>query len=85
VPDAAWDPEAEEQLGRAFDRRLAARLLEAARPHRGLITGSLLLFPVVAVLELAQPWLLKLVNASLTASTSPCWPFSTRSARSRAT
>jgi len=59
VPDAAWDPEAEEQLGRAFDRRLAARLLEAARPHRGLITGSLLLFPVVAVLELAQPWLLK--------------------------
>ena len=59
MPDAAWDPEAEEQLGRAFDRRLAARLLEAARPHRGLITGSLLLFPVVAVLELAQPWLLK--------------------------
>ena len=59
MPDAAWDPEAEEQLGRAFDRRLAARLLEAARPHRGLISGSLLLFPVVAVLELAQPWLLK--------------------------
>ena len=59
MPDAAWDPEAEEQLGRAFDRRLAARLLEAARPHRGLITGSLLLFPVVAVVELAQPWLLK--------------------------
>src|SRR5262249_36898659 len=59
VPDSAWDPEAEEQLGRAFDRRLAARLLEAARPHRGLVTGSLLLFPVVAVVELAQPWLLK--------------------------
>ena len=59
MPDAAWDPEAEEQLGRAFDRRLAARLLDAARPHRGLITGSLLLFPVVAVVELAQPWLLK--------------------------
>jgi ATP-binding cassette subfamily B protein len=60
VPDSAWDPEAEEQLGRAFDRRLAARLLEAARPHRGLISGSLLLFPVVAVVELAQPWLLKI-------------------------
>jgi ATP-binding cassette subfamily B protein len=59
VPDSAWDPEGEEQLGRAFDRRLAGRLLDAARPHRGLITGSLLLFPVVAVVELAQPWLLK--------------------------
>jgi ATP-binding cassette subfamily B multidrug efflux pump len=59
VPDAAYDPEAEEQLGRAFDRRLAIRLMEAARPHRGLIGGSLLLFPLVAVVELAQPWLLK--------------------------
>src|SRR5258705_9523687 len=33
--------------------------MEAARPHRGLIGGSLLLFPLVAVVELAQPWLLK--------------------------
>jgi len=59
VPDSVYDPEAEEQLGRAFDRRLAGRLMEAARPHRGLIAGSLLLFPLVAVVELAQPWLLK--------------------------
>jgi ATP-binding cassette, subfamily B, multidrug efflux pump len=59
VPDSLYDPEAEEQLGRAFDRRLAGRLMEAARPHRGLIAGSLLLFPLVAVVELAQPWLLK--------------------------
>jgi ATP-binding cassette subfamily B protein len=59
VPDSAYDAEAEEQLGRAFDRRLAVRLLEAARPHRGLIGGSLLLFPLVAVVELSQPWLLK--------------------------
>ena len=59
MPDPAYDPEAEEQLGRAFDRRLAVRLMEAARPHRGLIGGSLLLFPLVAVVELAQPWLLK--------------------------
>ena len=59
MPDAAYDPEAEEQLGRAFDRRLAVRLMEAARPHRRLIGGSLLLFPLVAVVELAQPWLLK--------------------------
>ena len=59
MPESVYDPEAEEQLGRAFDRRLAARLMEAARPHRGIITGSLLLFPLVAVVELAQPWLLK--------------------------
>src|SRR2546428_3348323 len=59
VPESIYDPEAEEQLGRAFDRRLAARLLDAARPHRGLIAGSLALFPLVAVVELAQPWLLE--------------------------
>ncbi|PYO15489.1 MAG: antibiotic ABC transporter ATP-binding protein [Candidatus Rokuibacteriota bacterium] len=59
MPESVYDPEAEEQLGRAFDRRLAARLLDAARPHRGLIAGSLVLFPLVAVVELAQPWLLK--------------------------
>ena len=60
MPDSAWDPESEEHLGRAFDRRLAGRLMDAARPHRGLIAGSLLLFPLVAVVELAQPWLLKI-------------------------
>jgi ATP-binding cassette, subfamily B, multidrug efflux pump len=59
VPDSAYDPEADERLGRAFDRRLVMRLGGAARPHRGLITGSMLLFPVIAVTELAQPWLLK--------------------------
>ena len=60
MPESAYDPEADERLGRAFDRRLAARLAEAARPHRGLIAGSMLMFPVIAVAELAQPWLLKI-------------------------
>jgi len=60
VPESAYDPEADEQLGRAFDRRLAARLMHAARPHRGLIAGSMLLFPLIALAELAQPWLLKI-------------------------
>jgi ATP-binding cassette, subfamily B, multidrug efflux pump len=59
VPESAYDPEADERLGRAFDRRLVARLAQAARPHRGLIAGSMLLFPVIAVTELLQPWLLK--------------------------
>ncbi len=56
------EPESEhdEILGRAFDQRLAARLLAAARPHRRLVIGSLLLFPVIAVFELAQPYLLKI-------------------------
>jgi ATP-binding cassette subfamily B multidrug efflux pump len=60
VPDADWDPEADEKLGRAFDRRLVGRLVQAARPHRRLIASSMLLFPVVAAAELAQPWLLKI-------------------------
>ncbi|PYM92874.1 MAG: antibiotic ABC transporter ATP-binding protein [Candidatus Rokuibacteriota bacterium] len=59
MPDPFYDPESEERLGRAFDQRLAWRLLQVAHPHRGLIGGSLLLFPLIAVAELAQPWLLK--------------------------
>jgi ATP-binding cassette subfamily B protein len=52
--------EHDEILGRAFDRRLARRLLGVARPHARLIAASSLLFPVVAVVELAQPYLLKI-------------------------
>ncbi|HYE92256.1 MAG TPA: ABC transporter ATP-binding protein [Terriglobales bacterium] len=51
------DPE--ELLGRAFDRRLVARLWAVSRPHHRLIYGSLLLFPLIAALELVQPYLLK--------------------------
>ena len=46
-------------LGRAFDRRLFARLWEAARPHRRLVAAALALFPLIAAAELAQPYLLK--------------------------
>ena len=46
-------------LGRAFDRRLAARLWAAARRHHGLVAAALALFPLIAVAELAQPYLLK--------------------------
>jgi ATP-binding cassette, subfamily B, multidrug efflux pump len=49
----------DEVPGRAFDRRLIRRLWEAAGPHRRLIVGATLLFPAVSVLELAQPYLLK--------------------------
>jgi len=57
LPGSDSDPD--EILGRAFDARLAARLWTAARPHRRLILGSTLLFPVIAAVELAQPYLLK--------------------------
>jgi ATP-binding cassette, subfamily B, multidrug efflux pump len=56
VPEYVHD----EILGRAYDHRLAARLWEASRPHRRLIVGTLFLFPTIAAVELAQPYLLKI-------------------------
>ncbi|MBI4638295.1 MAG: ABC transporter ATP-binding protein [Candidatus Rokubacteria bacterium] len=52
--------EHDEIPGRAFDRRLATRLWTVARPHRGLIGASVALFPLIAGVELAQPYLLKI-------------------------
>jgi len=57
VPDVGH--EFDERLGRAFDRRLVVRLWDAARLHRSLIGGALGLFPLIAAVELAQPYLLK--------------------------
>jgi ATP-binding cassette subfamily B protein len=53
------EPEHDEILGRAYDHRLAARLWETSRPHRPLIAGTVLLFPLIAAVELVQPYLLK--------------------------
>ncbi|MBI3826551.1 MAG: ABC transporter ATP-binding protein [Candidatus Rokubacteria bacterium] len=53
------DLDQDDALGRAFDRRLARRLVLAAWPHRGIIAASLALFPLSALVELAQPYLLK--------------------------
>ncbi len=50
----------DEVLGRAFDRRLAARLWTAARAHRRLLVATLALYPAIALAELAQPFLLKI-------------------------
>jgi ATP-binding cassette subfamily B multidrug efflux pump len=60
VPDAVVEPEYDDVLGRAFDRRLAARLWATARPHHRLVWSSMALFPLIAVVELAQPYLLKI-------------------------
>jgi ATP-binding cassette subfamily B protein len=53
------DVEADEVLGRGFDRRLVGRLAAAARPHARVILASGLLFPLIAGVELLQPFLLK--------------------------
>ena len=60
MPDVLLEADgADDVLGRAFDRRLAARLWVAARPHHRLVWSSMALFPLVAAMELAQPYLLK--------------------------
>ena len=59
MPEALADHEHDDVLGRAFDRRLTARLWEAARPHHRLVWSSIALFPLIALAELAQPYLLK--------------------------
>jgi ATP-binding cassette subfamily B multidrug efflux pump len=49
----------DEVLGRGFDRRLVRRLAGAARPHARVVVASGLLFPLIAGVELLQPYLLK--------------------------
>lgn len=58
-PSRVREDEHDEILGRAYDHRLARRLWLTARPHRRLIVGAMLLFPLIAAAELLQPYLLK--------------------------
>src|SRR5215813_4285554 len=60
VPERAAALDHDEVLGRAFDRRLAARLWAAARAHRPMLYATLALYPAIALAELAQPYLLKI-------------------------
>jgi len=50
----------DEILGRAYDARLMRRLWTFTRPHIVLVSFTCALFPVVALLELAQPYLVKI-------------------------
>ncbi|HEX9821425.1 MAG TPA: ABC transporter ATP-binding protein [Methylomirabilota bacterium] len=59
MPDPPLEPDHDDVLGRAFDRRLVRRLWQAARPHHRLVWSSIALFPFIALVELAQPYLLK--------------------------
>jgi ATP-binding cassette subfamily B protein len=49
----------EDLLGNALDRTLLRRIFACVWPYRGRLLMATLLLPVVAVLEIAQPYLLK--------------------------
>ena len=49
----------EDLLGNALDRTLLRRIFACVWPYRGRLLVSVALLPVVAVLEIAQPYLLK--------------------------
>ena len=49
----------DEVLGRAYDARLMRRIWGVTRPHSGLLALSLVVFPLVAALELLHPYLVK--------------------------
>ena len=51
----------DERTGRAFDRRLARRLLAAARPYRGLTIGAVCVLLVAGTLQLVPPMLTRWV------------------------
>ena len=53
-------PDDDEVLGRAYDARLMRRLWGVTRPHARLVAASLALFPLIAAVELLQPYLVKL-------------------------
>ena len=50
----------EEVLGKAYDARLMRRLLGYLRPHKIYVAGALLALVADALLQLAQPYLVKL-------------------------
>ncbi|HYB42328.1 MAG TPA: ABC transporter ATP-binding protein, partial [Candidatus Methylomirabilis sp.] len=49
----------DEVLGKAYDARLMARVWRFTRPHGRLVLTSMAVFPLVALLELLQPYLVK--------------------------
>jgi ATP-binding cassette subfamily B multidrug efflux pump len=49
----------DEVLGKAYDARVMRRLWAFTRPHTRLVLATCALFPAVALLELIQPYLIK--------------------------
>jgi len=55
------EPEQDDEvLGKAYDARLMRRLWAFTRPHLRLVLATGALFPAVALLELTQPYLIKI-------------------------
>ena len=52
--------EDDDTVGRLYDARLARRLWTHVRPYRGAVAASAALFPLLAVVDLAQPYLVKI-------------------------
>lgn len=50
----------EEVLGKAYDRRLVARLWQFVRPHWKLLVVAMVLIPIAIGFEVVQPYLLKM-------------------------
>jgi ATP-binding cassette subfamily B protein len=54
-------PDAEEEvLGRAYDRRLLGRIWEFTRPYARVVAASAAHFPLLAAVDLVQPYLVKI-------------------------
>jgi ATP-binding cassette subfamily B protein len=56
-PRGSWDED--DAVGRVYDARLARRVWAYTRPYRGAVTLSALLFPLLAGVDLVQPYLVK--------------------------
>jgi ATP-binding cassette, subfamily B, multidrug efflux pump len=70
------EPDHDDVLGRAYDRRLVRRLWAASRSHRRLILASAVLFPLISGVELVQPYLIKVAIDSHILKSD--WPGLTR-------
>lgn len=55
------DAHEEDVLGKAYDARLARRLLPYVRPHRALLSFSIAFLLLISAAQLAQPYIIKLV------------------------
>src|SRR5260221_2399490 len=53
------DGEFEEGSAKAYDHRLARRLLATLRPYRGQVAGAVVVTLAGAAVQLAYPWLTK--------------------------
>jgi ATP-binding cassette subfamily B protein len=51
--------EDDDSVGRVYDARLARRVWAYTRPYRGAVVLSALLFPLLAAVDLVQPYLVK--------------------------